>query len=218
MAVLARHILITYPQYRYLFSVSSFMFEGRPIPNIDGMLKLYPGAIGMKTGYTDLARFNLVTAAVRDGHMLIGVELHARGWSVAYRTMATLLDQGFAAEGAGTGPMIALRKALPSILPVADAATIHPPVARRVLVTVAAAGSPRIWFPAGPRRSAPTTPMPRRSIRLCSSMPSGGSVPRGSVPCWSAIAGCGARSLPGSIKPPPTRPARCCSTIINPAS
>jgi D-alanyl-D-alanine carboxypeptidase len=137
MAVLARHILITYPQYRYLFSVSSFMFEGRPIPNIDGMLKLYPGAIGMKTGYTDLARFNLVTAAVRDGHMLIGVELHARGWSVAYRTMATLLDQGFAAEGAGTGPMIALRKALPSILPVADAATIHPPVARRVLVTVA---------------------------------------------------------------------------------
>ncbi|MCW8308186.1 D-alanyl-D-alanine carboxypeptidase [Acidiphilium sp. PA] len=154
MAILARHILLTYPQYRYLFSVSSFMFEGRPIPNIDGMLKLYPGAIGMKTGYTDLARFNLVTAAVRDGHMLIGVELHARSWSVAYRTMAHLLDQGFAAEGAGTGPIIALRKAIPSIIPTADAATLrqtapanHPtlaaaapvrqPAARRVLVTVA---------------------------------------------------------------------------------
>ncbi|MBW4036206.1 MULTISPECIES: D-alanyl-D-alanine carboxypeptidase family protein [Acidiphilium] len=159
MAVLARHILLTYPQYRYLFSVASFMFEGRPIPNIDGMLKLYPGAIGMKTGYTDLARFNLVTAAVRDGHMLIGVELHARGWSVAYHTMAHLLDQGFAAEGAGTGPIIAFRKALPAIMPTADAATIrqtrqathpqatHPmfaaaapirqPAARRVLVTVA---------------------------------------------------------------------------------
>lgn len=136
MAVLARHILVTYPQYRYLFSVASFMFEGRPIPNIDGMLKLYPGAIGMKTGYTNLARFNLVTAAVRDGHMLIGVELHARSWRTAYTTMTSLLDQGFAAEGAGNGPIIALRKALPSILPVADAATIRPPVARRVLVTV----------------------------------------------------------------------------------
>ncbi|MEE3500675.1 D-alanyl-D-alanine carboxypeptidase [Acidiphilium acidophilum] len=146
MAILARHILLTYPQYRYLFSVSSFMFEGRPIPNIDGMLKLYPGCIGMKTGFTNLARFNLVTAAVRDGHMLVGVELHARNWSTAYATMTTLLNQGFAAEGAGSNPMIALRKALPSIVPTADAATIRPaaartaartaPVAaRRVLVT-----------------------------------------------------------------------------------
>ncbi|MDD2862846.1 MAG: SPOR domain-containing protein, partial [Acidiphilium sp.] len=135
-------ILLTYPQYRYLFSVSSFMFEGRPIPNIDGMLKLYAGCIGMKTGFTNLARFNLVTAAVRDGHMLVGVELHARNWSTAYATMTTLLNQGFAAEGAGSNPMIALRKALPSIVPTADAATIRPaaarntPVAaRRVLVT-----------------------------------------------------------------------------------
>lgn len=135
MAILARHILLTYPQYRYLFSVSSFMFEGRPIPNIDGMLKLYPGCIGMKTGFTDLARFNLVTAAVRGGHMLIGVELHARNWSTAYATMTTLLNQGFAAEGAGTGPLIALRKAVPNILPTADAAMARPPVPRRVLVT-----------------------------------------------------------------------------------
>ncbi|MGC9269194.1 D-alanyl-D-alanine carboxypeptidase family protein [Acidiphilium sp.] len=137
MAILARHILLTYPQYRYLFSVSSFMFEGRPIPNIDGMLKLYPGAIGMKTGFTNLARFNLVTAAVRDGHILIGVELHARNWSTAYSTMAHLLNQGFAAEGAGAGPMIAMDKALPSIVPTADAAAPRAqPVARRVLVTV----------------------------------------------------------------------------------
>ncbi|MDD2877641.1 MAG: D-alanyl-D-alanine carboxypeptidase [Acidiphilium sp.] len=140
MAILARHILLTYPQYRYLFSVSSFMFEGRPIPNIDGMLKLYPGAIGMKTGFTNLARFNLVTAAVRDGHMLIGVELHARTWSTAYSTMTNLLNQGFADEGASNNPIIAMRKALPSIVPAADAAMAVPVmprhvVARRVLVT-----------------------------------------------------------------------------------
>ncbi len=101
MAILARHLLINYPQYRYLFSVPQFTFEGRIIPNIDGMLKRYPGAIGMKTGYTDLARFNLVTAAVRNGHLLIGVELHARSWQVAYVTMAHLLDQGFAHDNAG---------------------------------------------------------------------------------------------------------------------
>ena len=141
MAILARHILLAYPQYRYLFSVRSFNFEGRPIPNIDGMLKLYPGAIGMKTGYTDLARFNLVTAAVRDGHLLIGVELHARSWSVSYRMMTRLLDTGFASDGVQSGPIIAMRKAIPDILPVAHAAAVHRPVAqriaaRRVLVTL----------------------------------------------------------------------------------
>ncbi|MCF3945789.1 D-alanyl-D-alanine carboxypeptidase [Acidiphilium sp. AL] len=136
MAILARHILLTYPQYRYMFSVASFDFEGRPIPNIDGMLKLYPGAIGMKTGYTDLARFNLVTAAVRDGHLLIGVELHSRSWSTSYRTMTKLLDAGFAADGVQSGPIIAMRKAIPDILPVAHAATVHRPAARRVLVTL----------------------------------------------------------------------------------
>jgi D-alanyl-D-alanine carboxypeptidase len=105
MAILARHLLLDYPQYRYLFSVPKFTFEGRVIPNIDGMLKRYPGAIGMKTGFTNLARFNLVTAAVRNGHLLIGVELHAHSWRVAYSTMAQLLDQGFAADGAGSAPL-----------------------------------------------------------------------------------------------------------------
>ena len=52
------------------------------------MLKLYPGATGMKTGYTDLARHNVVTSAVRDGHVLIGVTLHEPSWGVGYTHMA----------------------------------------------------------------------------------------------------------------------------------
>lgn len=128
MAILARHLLLDYPQYRYLFSVPHFTFEGRVIPNIDGMLKRYPGAIGMKTGYTNLARFNLVTAAVRNGHLLIGVELHAHSWRVAYSTMAQLLDQGFAAEGAGSPPLT-LAANQPSAAPVITrvaSRTVHP--------------------------------------------------------------------------------------------
>lgn len=96
MALLARHILLDYPQYRHLFATKGFRFEGRWIRNIDGMLKRYRGTIGMKTGYTDKARFNLVTAAVRGGHLLIGVELHARSWHASYDRMAVLLDHGFA--------------------------------------------------------------------------------------------------------------------------
>lgn len=96
MALLARHILLTYPQYDYLFAAKGFHFQGNWVPNIDGMLTRYPGAIGMKTGFTDLARFNLVTAARRNGHLLIGVELHAPSWSASYDKMTDLLNQGFA--------------------------------------------------------------------------------------------------------------------------
>jgi D-alanyl-D-alanine carboxypeptidase len=141
IALLTRHILMTYPEYRYFFGVRSFDFEGRTIPNIDGMLRLYPGAIGMKTGFTNLARFNVVTAAIRHGHLLIGVELHASSWSAGYHTMALMLNQGFAAED--VGPMVAIRRALPALVPVAQAAAagdavaqsqaiIHPAVQRYI--------------------------------------------------------------------------------------
>lgn len=130
MALLARHLLLAYPQYRYLFSVKSFEFEGRRIRNIDGMLKLYPGTIGMKTGFTNRARFNLVTAAVRDGHMLLGVELHASSWHVAYDKMAKLLDAGFAAENTQPKTVVAANDTKPAAK--ADRAT---PAPRRVLAS-----------------------------------------------------------------------------------
>jgi D-alanyl-D-alanine carboxypeptidase len=59
------------------------------------MLKLYPGAMGMKTGYTILARHNLITAAERNGTILIGVELHEDSWGRSYTQMAAMLDNGF---------------------------------------------------------------------------------------------------------------------------
>ncbi|MDE2611333.1 MAG: D-alanyl-D-alanine carboxypeptidase [Burkholderiales bacterium] len=112
VAILARHILLTYPQYRYMFAVPSFVFEGRVIRNLNGMLGHYPGVIGMKTGYTDAARFNVVTAAVRDGRLLVGVELHAQSWSMAYGTMAKLLDAGFATDSR-PGEMLAANHDVP---------------------------------------------------------------------------------------------------------
>jgi D-alanyl-D-alanine carboxypeptidase len=138
MAILTRHILLTYPQYRSMFSVQSFNFEGRTIPNLDGMLKRYPGAFGMKTGYTNAARFNVVTAAERNGHLLIGVELHAQSWSTAYGTMAKLLDAGFASDVEPAEVLAANHDAPPA----ADAVTAHPYAAQRVSVTLQQPSTP----------------------------------------------------------------------------
>lgn len=133
IAILTRHILLTYPQYRDMFSVPSFDFEGRTIRNLDGMLGHYPGVIGMKTGFTDAARFNVVTAAVHDGRLLIGVELHAKSWGTAYATMAKLLDAGFASDTEPANLLVANNDAPP----VVDAAPV-PSHAGRVSVTLRA--------------------------------------------------------------------------------
>ncbi len=96
MAILARDIVVHYPQFQSFFEVTSFEFRGRPVYSNNQMLKLYPGTTGMKTGYTDLARFNLVTSAERNGRELIGVVLHEPGWSASYRQMTAMLNSGFA--------------------------------------------------------------------------------------------------------------------------
>lgn len=95
MAMLARDIVREYPQFQYFFEIRSFDFEGRTIYSNNGMLKLYPGTTGMKTGYTDLARHNLVTSVDRGGKALVGVVLHEPSWGVAYTQMANMLNTGF---------------------------------------------------------------------------------------------------------------------------
>ena len=69
-----------------------------PIVNHNDLLANYPGAFGVKTGYTTLARNTMVGAAERDGRRLLvcvlGVERPT--WEKA----AALLDWGFAATEA----------------------------------------------------------------------------------------------------------------------
>lgn len=95
LALLARDIVLQYPQYQHFFEIKSFDFRGRTIYSNNGMLTLYPGTTGMKTGYTDLARHNLITSAERGGQALVGVVLHEPSWGTAYTQMSELLNNGF---------------------------------------------------------------------------------------------------------------------------
>jgi D-alanyl-D-alanine carboxypeptidase len=95
LAVLARHLVRDFPsQYRY-FSTPSFPFHGQVILNHDHLLQTYPGADGIKTGYTEASGFNLVTSAVRGDVRLIGVVLGAARPGERDLHMEALLDQGF---------------------------------------------------------------------------------------------------------------------------
>lgn len=65
----------------------------RTLYNSNKMLSRYEGAIGVKPGFTDDARRCLVSAAERDGSMLIAVTLNA---SDDWNDHAKMLDYGFA--------------------------------------------------------------------------------------------------------------------------
>ena len=111
LSILARDIVVNFPQDQPFFETLNFDFEGRTIYSNNGMLKLYPGAMGMKTGYTILARHNLITAAERNGTILIGVELHEDSWGQSYTQMTSMLDYGFGGHvSGGNGILLAARQ------------------------------------------------------------------------------------------------------------
>jgi len=126
LAVLARRLVSDFPgDYRY-FSTPSFTFQGRTIFNHDGMLRSYPGADGMKTGYTEASGHNLVTSAVRGGVRLIGVVLGAGSNAARDVHMAALLNQGFEEMGVPAGARETLVAShTPSLIGTARAATLN---------------------------------------------------------------------------------------------
>ncbi len=104
MATLGRRLAHDFPaEYRY-FSTPSFRFHGRLIPSHDHLLETYPGADGIKTGYTEASGFNLVSSAVRGGVRIVGVVLGAAHAPERDIHMIALLNQGFDRLDLGAPP------------------------------------------------------------------------------------------------------------------
>jgi D-alanyl-D-alanine carboxypeptidase len=132
LAILSRHMIADFPGFYRYFSTPSFTFQHRVIFNHDNMLKSYPGADGMKTGYTDASGHNLVTSAVRGGVRLIGVVLGAASNGERDIHMAALLNQGFGEMDVPTEHRTQVARA-GLLIPAAHAATVEtapPPMPR----------------------------------------------------------------------------------------
>lgn len=68
-----------------------------PIDNLNLLLNNYPGAIGVKTGYTDVAQQTIVAAAQRSGRTII---VSILGTGFMYEEAVSLLDWAFSADPA----------------------------------------------------------------------------------------------------------------------
>lgn len=121
------------PEYRFTGGDN----EPHRLRSHNRLLTMYPGALGLKTGYTKRAGHTLIGAAERDGRRMVAVVL---GAADPYGSVIRLLDRGFATPVSAQAdldhlPPVALGDALE---PVTGEAPAPRPVSTPVAV---AAGS-----------------------------------------------------------------------------
>jgi len=73
LAILARHIILTYPEFYPIYGEKEFTWNKIRQQNRNPLLGTVNGADGMKTGYTKEAGYGLVGSAVQNGLRLIVV-------------------------------------------------------------------------------------------------------------------------------------------------
>jgi D-alanyl-D-alanine carboxypeptidase (penicillin-binding protein 5/6) len=90
------------PVFAQIIAMPSTVFPAKSgdavLVNQNELLRRYPGAIGGKTGFTDIARKTYVGAAQRDGRRLVVVLMHGlvkEGGPTYWDQAAGLLDWGF---------------------------------------------------------------------------------------------------------------------------
>jgi D-alanyl-D-alanine carboxypeptidase len=99
MAMIARALLKEFPERAGLFDIGELQLNAQIIRNHNGLLGRYPGADGMKTGFTCAAGFNVVASANHWGRHLITVVLGAPSARLRNQEAADLFDRGFAMGG-----------------------------------------------------------------------------------------------------------------------
>jgi len=95
LAEMARYINQNFPEYYHYYSQPEFTWNGILQQNRNPLLKDYPGADGMKTGYTKEAGYGLVGSAMRENRRLILVIAGLKSLGERKEEAQKLLDWGF---------------------------------------------------------------------------------------------------------------------------
>jgi D-alanyl-D-alanine carboxypeptidase len=95
MAGLALALKRDFPEDYARFSQRNMVWKKQQLPNLNGFLGAFAGAEGLKTGFTCPAGYNLVAAASRDGHRIVGVVLGATSRQERESLMSQYLGRAF---------------------------------------------------------------------------------------------------------------------------
>ncbi len=95
LSIVAHYIITTHPDYYKIYGQPEFLWNKINQQNRNPLLKDYPGADGMKTGYTKEAGYGLVGSAMRDGRRLILVVAGLNSINDRKAEAQKLMDWGF---------------------------------------------------------------------------------------------------------------------------
>ena len=84
---------------RSYWSMTDMRIGGRRLGSHNALLKTYPGADGLKTGFTCDSGFNVVASATREGRRLMAVVLGETSGNERAVRAASLLEHGFQTAG-----------------------------------------------------------------------------------------------------------------------
>lgn len=151
------------PDFKRYATTQRYNFPGKAgksfqIQNGNQLLREYPGAIGVKNGYTTKAHNTLVGAAERDGHRIVVslMRTDAPSWEKA----AALLDWGFSVADAA--------KPVGTLVTTRDVARAAATKAARVPADPAGVARPQSPTPEGAKPAAPlgAAPTPAAQVNV----------------------------------------------------
>ena len=98
IALMSRQLMVHHPDITQFTTIwMDTVRDGTfGLANTNKLIRFYPGAIGLKTGYTSKAGFCLSACAQRDDMMLIAVVLGAESSQDRFAACKSMLDYGFA--------------------------------------------------------------------------------------------------------------------------
>jgi D-alanyl-D-alanine carboxypeptidase len=92
---LASAVITEYPQYSSYWSMPAMRIGKRRLGSHNALLKTFPGADGLKTGFTCDSGYNVIASATRDGRRLLAVVLGETSGNERAIRSASLLEYGF---------------------------------------------------------------------------------------------------------------------------
>ena len=98
IALMSRQLLLHHPDIKKYTTIWMDTVRGGAfgLSNTNKMVRFYPGATGLKTGFTSQAGYCLSASAQRDGMELIAVVMGCETSKERFAACKTLLDYGFA--------------------------------------------------------------------------------------------------------------------------
>ena len=98
IALMSRELLVKHPKIKEFTTIWMDTIRNGTfgLSNTNKMVRFYPGATGLKTGFTSAAGYCLSASAQRDGMELIAVVMGSESSQARFAACKSLLDFGFA--------------------------------------------------------------------------------------------------------------------------